>query len=183
MRSVLRDNQQHEGTTSQDFLLCHQSLCPSRMRAAGLRLTWGPKSFTKEAVRNQRAQETSGKAASLVPLLINQDLAATLLIASRWSWRQSAPWKRLDCFSKWQFAFGHSSGSCQICMVTFRKDNDPASKCKSLSTLSGACCTKTVIREEPAAKSPNAIIFWFHKCSSIIAFVFPLCLARNRHSH
>lgn len=148
-----------------------------------MRLTWGPKSFTKEAVRNQRAQETPGKAGSLVPLLINQDLAATLLIASRWSWRQSAPWKLLDCFSKWQFAFGHCTCSCQICIVTFRKDNDPASKCKSMSTLSRVCCIKTVTHEEPAAKAPNAIIFWFHKCSSIIAFVFPLYLAWNRHSY
>lgn len=47
----------------------------------------------------------------------------------------------------------------------------------------GICCTKTVTYEEPAAKSPNAIIFWFHECSSIIAFVFLLYLAWNRHSH
>lgn len=71
-----------------------------------------------------------------MPLLINQDLAATLLNASRWSWRQSARWKRLDCFSKWQFAFGHCTCSCQMCIVTFNKDDDPASKCSSVSTLS-----------------------------------------------
>lgn len=60
-------------------------ICVNTEWAAHVRLTQGPKSFTKEAVRNQRAQETSGKAGSLVPLLINQDLATTLLHASRWS--------------------------------------------------------------------------------------------------
>lgn len=60
-------------------------VCVDAVMGCDVRLTQGPKSFTKEAVRNQRAQETSGKTGSLVPLLINQDLAATLLNASRWS--------------------------------------------------------------------------------------------------
>lgn len=60
-------------------------VCVNTEWTAHVKLTQGPKSFTKEAVRNQRAERTSGKAASLVPLLINQDLAATLLHASRWS--------------------------------------------------------------------------------------------------
>jgi hypothetical protein len=115
---------------SRTFSSVIRCLCPHRNGVVCMRLTQGPKSFTKEAVRNQRAQETSGKAGSLVPLLINQDLAATLLNASRWSWRQSALWKLLDCFSKWQFAFGHCTCSCLICTVTFSQDNGPASKCR-----------------------------------------------------
>lgn len=142
-----------------------------------MRLTGGPQSFSKEAVRNQRAQETSGKAASLVPLLINQDLAATLLNALRWSWRQSALWKLLDCFSKWQFAFGHCTCSCQIYIVTFIQDNDLALSAESLGTLARSFYTKTVTYEETSTESLSAIRFWFHKCSPIIAFVFLLYLA------
>lgn len=60
-------------------------VCVNTEWAAYVRLTQVPKSFSKEADRNQRAWETSGKAGSLVPLLINQDLAATLLHAWMWS--------------------------------------------------------------------------------------------------
>lgn len=168
---------------SRTFSSVIRSLCPGRNGAVCVRLTWGPKSFTKEAVRNQREQETSGKTGSLVPLLINQDLAATLLNAWRWSWRQSALWKLLDCFSKWQFAFGHWTCSCQIRMVTFSKNNDPASKCRVYGHTIWESVIQTVTHEEIAVKSLSAIIFWFHKCSPIIAFVFLLYWAWNRHSH
>lgn len=150
---------------------------------ASVTLTWGPELFAKEAVRNQRVQETSGKAGSLVPLLINQDQAVTLLNASRWSWRQSALWKLLDCFSKWQVAFGHGACSCRSCVVTLNGDNDPGSKCRADGHTLGVGYAKPVTHEEPASGSRNAIMFWFHKRSSIIAFVFLLYLAWNRHSH
>lgn len=168
---------------SRTFSSVIKCLCPGRSGASAWGLIWGPKSFTKEAVRNQRAQNTSGKAGSLVPLLINQDPAATLLNASRWSWRQSV---RGNCL----IASQSGSSLLDTVLVPVRSVLRPSIRTMTLPPTAalwahylGICCTQTVTHEEPAAKSPNAIIFWFHKCSSIIAFVFLLYLAWNRHSH
>lgn len=93
----------------------------------------------------------------------------------RWSWRQSAPWKLLDCFSKSWVAFGHGACSCWSCVVTLNGDNDPRlPNAERMDTLApGRLCKASYTWKNQPQDPGTQLCFWFHKRSSIIAFVFP----------